>query len=111
MSGEERSVTFHYIKSNHFRAIHSDGGIGGLTPSGLIHLSIYNERPALPQQAVHKIDNNGHVSDSPEKVVTKNGIVREVEADILMNLQTARGLRDWLSLNIDALEKQIESES
>ena len=43
-------LEFHYIKSNQFRVIHVDGGIGSITPKGFIHFALYSERLAIPRK-------------------------------------------------------------
>src|SRR3990172_8149969 len=51
----QKSLAIDYIKSNLFRVIHADGVIGGITPRGLIHMSIWSERPTIPQHIVHEM--------------------------------------------------------
>lgn len=88
-------LLFHFIKSQGFRAIHVDGAIGGLTPGGLIHLACYAERAAIPQLIVHDVDEHGRLGDKIDEV-TRGGIVRELQADLFMDLQTARSLHELL---------------
>ncbi len=96
-------VQFHYIKSRFFRVIHVDGAIGTVTPNGHIHCAIYSERPAIPQASEHDVSPEGGLS---EGVPTgKEGIVREMDVDLIMNRRSAINLRDWLSRQIEQLEK------
>lgn len=99
-------VQFHYIKSNFFRVLHVDGMIGGPTPAGLIFLSLYNERGAIPQITVHDVTEGGEVG--PERMndrVTKQGIVREVEVGLIMSVETATSVVAWLQEKIDVAKK------
>lgn len=88
------SVAFSFIKSRHFRVIHVDGAIGSITPRGLIHVAVYSERPAIPQLIVQRIENGA--LGAAETVESRGGIVREVDADLMLTPDAARGLRDWL---------------
>lgn len=97
-------VRFYYLKSTQFRVLHVDGAIGGITPRGLIHLSVYSERPAIPQSQQHEISPEGRILD-PNETEGKLGIVRELDADLIMSKQGAVELRDWLTARIDELDE------
>src|SRR3989304_8127727 len=96
---EPKKLRFHYIKSNNFRVVHVDGAHGGITPHGYIFFCVYNDRAPIPQVTVHGIDNDGSVTvEIPDERISKDGIVREVEVGLVMDLATAerlpRGLRE-----------------
>lgn len=96
------SITFHYIKGTQFRVIHVDGAIGSLTPRGLIHAALYSERAAIPQMMVHPLE-GGQLGPAKE-IVSKPGIVRELEASLMLDLAAAVSLKDWLNARIDELK-------
>jgi hypothetical protein len=102
-------VRFYYIKSNLFRVVHVDGAIGGITSRGLIHCSLYSERPAIPQITEHQVTAEGRIG-VPVEQEGKEGIVREMDVDLIMTKRTATELRDWLSNRISDLDK-LEQES
>jgi len=101
-----QSVRFFYIKGQHFRVVHMDGLIGGLTPRGMLHVSTYSERPAIPQTTEHDIGENGQLSGAIHQE-GKVGIVRELDVDIIMSRTTAVELRDWLTDRIADIDKYI----
>jgi hypothetical protein len=98
-------VAFHYVKSNGFRTVHGDGMIGSVTPRGLIHFAIYTERPAIPQVVVHELDTQGKVGAIVGSPMGRDGIVRELEVDIVLDLQTAKSFREWLDLRLEEAGK------
>ncbi|HLJ90506.1 MAG TPA: hypothetical protein VKZ53_27100 [Candidatus Angelobacter sp.] len=104
------SVTFRYVRSNFFRVIHIDGGYGGLTPSGGIFFSVYNDRTPTPDETVQLINEDGTLGpELIEKTKVKEGVEREVEACILMNVQTAKAVLVWLEERVkmaEALNKE-----
>lgn len=102
---EPAEIVFNYIKSSQFRVIHCDGAIGGPTPNGNIHVTLYSERPAIPQVTVQTISNGilGEVTRS----LGRSGVVRELEVDAILDVQRATALRDWLTLRIDELTKLL----
>ena len=99
-------VKFHYLKSTHFRTIHADGAIGNITPGRHVHMAIYNERPAIPREMVHEIKPDGNLGDIiQEGTVVREGIVREMEVDVLMSVEVARSIKIWLEDQIKKIEK------
>ena len=103
-------LVFHFIKSNFFRVIHADGVHGGVTPRGLIHMAFFSERSPLPQRTslpFNKAD--GTASGMEVTEVSREGVVREVEADVLMTLETAEAFHNWLSAKIDTLKRMNDT--
>ncbi|MGI9068614.1 MAG: hypothetical protein ACR2HX_19700 [Pyrinomonadaceae bacterium] len=103
-SNEEHEVNFKYVKSNFFRVIHADGAWGGLSPRGDIHISFYNERVAIPDSSSFVVSEEG--IKQPE-TFQGSGLVREVEADVIIDLPTAQSLRVWLDDKIKTLESLV----
>ena len=102
-------LQFHFVKSNFFRVIHADGVAGGVSPKGAIQISFFNERAAIPKLTVHKVtlDANGHAIPGEEIVGRregKEGIVREVETEIVMPLEVAEAFHKWLGTAVDQLK-------
>src|SRR5437899_2053998 len=86
-----------FIKSNLFRVVHADGVWGGPTLQGNIQVCFFSERPAIPRRVVYGVDKDGAIGEELiEERVSRNSIVREVEAEIVFSLPTAKIIRDWL---------------
>ena len=100
-------VKFHYLKSANFRTIHADGAIGNVTPAGYIHMAMYSERPAIPREMVHKIKPDGTLGEIiEEQTVMREGIVREMEVDVLMSVDVAKGIKNWLDEQFEKVEQR-----
>jgi hypothetical protein len=100
------AVTFHYVKANHFRVIHGDGIIGCVTPRALIHFAVFSERQAIPQTMTHTLSPDGKLGEMTS-ATGKDGIVRELETDVFMNLDTARTFHQWLGERVKELENIV----
>ena len=100
------SVTFHYSKSSYFRVIHADGIIGCVTPRALIHCAIFSERQAIPQTITQEVSPEGIIGEVTGHT-GKEGIVRELEADVLMNLDTAKALHKWIGDRVKEFQNAI----
>ncbi len=99
-------LTFNYIKSTQFRVIHVDGAFGGVAPRGHIHMSVYSERVAIPRVIVHQIDKDGKLGkEIIGKRESREGVEREMEVDLVFGLEEAKALHDWLTTQIEQLEK------
>ena len=80
-------VNFDYIKSQNFRVIHMDGALGGLTPNGHIHMSLYSERPPIPRRMVYPLAEGQLGEEIKDERVTRDAIVREVDIDVMMTIE------------------------
>jgi len=95
-----KTVKFHYIKNQTFHSLHADGAIGGVTPSGNIHIAFYNERMPIPTEIVQKLDEKGALGEIESKT-TREAVVREMEVDVVMNIDVAKNLHKWLGVQIE----------
>lgn len=93
-------ITFHYIKTSNYRTFHVDGAYGGLCPNGNIYMEFFVERLPTPKKVTHVLNDNGTLG-SPKSHEGKEGMVREIESGLVMDVVTAARLRDWLSDKID----------
>jgi hypothetical protein len=105
-------LPIHYIKSNHYRVIHVDGAHGGVTLRGLIEVNLYSERATIPQTTALQVHPDGRIGEEiKSEIVSRSGLIREVEVGAVMDLATARALLVWLQDKIDALESMLPTES
>ncbi len=103
---EKGRIKFDYIKSNYFRAIHVDGVFGGTSPSGLIRMSVWNERWPIPKQTISELKEDGSVGrEIREERISRDAIVREIETDLVMDVETAVKIRNWLDDKVKNLLK------
>jgi len=102
-----KEIAFHFIKSPQFRVIHADGVIGGLTPNNNIHFALFSERLAIPQEVIHTINPDGSLGGE-RKPKGKEGIVREMDVDVVMSLETAVVVHEWLTKRIEELKARLE---
>jgi hypothetical protein len=115
MPAPPSSIQFHYIKSNLFRVIHSEGAMGGLTPNRQIFVSLFNERAAMPKMIEFAVSPEGQLGNEINRE-GKAGIVRELEIGVLMSPDAAKNLAEFLLGHVKLIEestpeKQNESSS
>lgn len=102
-----KKIKFHLIKSNLFRVVHADGAWGGLTPRGLLEVNFYSERTPIPREITLAINAEPpHIGgELMEERVTRDGILREVEVGVMMDLAAATSFRDWLDKHVKEMER------
>lgn len=101
-------VRFNYIKSSSFRTIHADGVIGGVTPRLNIAAAFYSERKALPDQIVTAVRDGRLAEEIIEERVSSNSIIRELEANLIMDMNLAKSLVEWLVDKIHEIEGAVK---
>lgn len=102
-------VAFDYLKAPNFQSLRADGVIGGITPSGRIHMAVYSERPAIPRRLTHAIKEDGQLGEVVE-VQSRDSIVREMSADVFLDLHAAEKINEWLASRIKELKNRVEQD-
>ena len=107
---EPQKIKFHYVKSNFFRVIHADGFFGGLTPQGKINIGVFNERRPFPDLVIQEVDLATGKLGSETLRTGRDGVLRELEANIVMDIDIAQVILEWLQRHINearALQEKV----
>ena len=54
---DKNSIKYKYIFRDDYNPKYANGAYGGLTPRGEISINFFYERPALPNEQIHSIEN------------------------------------------------------
>lgn len=65
-------------------------------------MSVFKDRYHLPDVVEYDVREGGALGEEISRSVPE-GITREIEANLVMNLNTAVVMRDWLTARIDEL--------
>ena len=107
--GQARTIRFEYEKTAGFRDIHVDGAFGGVGPRPYVHMAVYNERSPIPKAVTYQIAEGGSLGDEVVKLrEARHAIFRSVEANLIMDLETAKSIHAWLGKKIDELESALK---
>lgn len=106
MISDDGTIDFHYLKSQFLRNIHVDGVFGGLSPKGNnICMVVFSERWPIPTQTTANIAEDGKLgSEIAERRITRRGAVRELEANLIIDIPMAKIMMNWLKEKIDEAE-------
>ena len=106
---EKGKINFDYIKSYQFRVIRVDGAHGGITPKGqAIQMALFSERQPIPRKETYRLKEGRLGEKIKEATEQREAIIREVEVEALMDLETAKAISKWLEIKIK-LMTEIES--
>ena len=105
---EPDKISFDYIKSNYFRVIRADGVHGGVTPKiNTIQMALFSERQPIPRRETFKIE-KGQLGKRID-MEKRDAVIREVEVEVIMDIQTARSISEWLQQKIESAEKMSKA--
>ena len=104
MAEESREIEVHFLKTAGYRTYYIDGAFGGVTPRGKVYIELFLERGATPNKVVYEVRQD---SDTlTEKLREgKDGIVREIECGLVMDVRAAIALKDWLTTRIEEFKQ------
>jgi len=104
------TIEFHYQKTPSYRVLHVDGMWGGATPKGHFSVSFFSERLAIPrvsQRTVTASTSNQYQTGPEQPVDMLDGVVRQVDATVIMDLRTAQEFYVFMTEHLGALETTL----
>ncbi|MGI9073200.1 MAG: hypothetical protein ACR2JB_18245 [Bryobacteraceae bacterium] len=100
-------VRIEYVKSNFFRVVNADGAFGGMSPRLELLINFYNERFPIPRVLTYETTSDSTIGkEILEERESKEGIIREVEVAVRLDLPAAKSFASWLSEKIAELEQR-----
>lgn len=89
-------VRFYFLKAHDCKDFTVDGAFGGISGSGKIIAAFYTERPAIPNEIVHNIQDGELGPENIGQRIEKNGIIRNVQSIAYFEIKTAIAFHNWL---------------
>lgn len=104
MTEKQRNIVINYVCPAENKDLYVNGLWGGVTPRGEIYAHFYSERHPIPQKVTHMIEDDGKVS-FPGEIEKKADATRIVQASLVMDVFSAKAIRDWFNNHIEIIEK------
>ena len=67
-------------------------------------MALFSERQAIPRRETFKVK-DGSLQVPPKETEGRNAIIREIEIEAIMDIPTAKTLKQWLDNKIRTAEK------
>jgi hypothetical protein len=107
-NGGKNRMEFKYTKSPEYRLKYVNGAFGGPSPKGEIKIDFFIDHNEAPDLLVHEITSSGQIGDEIERKPDRQPITRELQVGIIMNLNDAKSIHEWLCRHIRTIEERMK---
>ncbi len=110
---EKKRITFNYHFDDNYNPEYVNGAYGGIGPKGELIVNFYLERQGIPKSHTHEVKEDGSL-DSPivgNQQKSEFNVIRYINTGIILNLDSAKQIYNWLGQKIDEFENMIKSNS
>lgn len=101
--GQQPEIKFAYREAQGMRTSHADGTIGGPTAQGHVSLMFFSERQTLPTEQLFAVEDGKVGKQLDDSRVGSTGITRQIEHEVIMTVDIAERLHEWLGRQVKAL--------
>jgi hypothetical protein len=111
MSNESiNTITFKYKFPENYNPKYVNGAYGGIGPRGELVINFYLERQPIPKEETYQLLEDNKLGNSIARIPEdlQYQVIRFVETGIILNLESAKRILDWLVAHVKSLE-QIQS--
>lgn len=108
---EKKRITFNYHFDDNYNPEYVNGAYGGIGPKGELIVNFYLERQGIPKSHTHEVKEDGSL-DSPKaenQEESELNLIRYINTGVILNLESAKRIHDWLGQKIDEFEKMVKS--
>ncbi len=108
----DNKVTIKYKYPEDYNPKFINGAQGGINIQGEIVANFYFERVPLPNSITQEVTNDGglgKVVDTDPKDLP-NSVLRYIQSGVVMNLEVAKQVYDWLGKQIAIRESQFNAQ-
>ena len=105
MENEDKVLPIKLSYENEQTNKYVNGAFGALSGNGEFILNFYIERPSDPSKGQVTIHKDGTVDNSYDDI----GVERIVHTRLVMSIDTARSIQEWIKRNVDAASSQGHS--
>lgn len=101
-------IKFKYRYPEDYNPVYINGAHGGINAQGEIIANFYFERIPVPNAITQSINDDGSLGEAKEYEPADLGtsLVRYIQNGVVMNIETAQQLYNWLGKQITQAKKQ-----
>lgn len=108
----DKEMTFKYKFSQEYNPEYVNGAFGGITPKKELVVNFFMERYGLPIAQKFELSEEGLLGDviEAEPPDLHQSMVRFVKVGVVLNLDSAKKIHEWLGGHIERLEESLKDE-
>lgn len=99
-------INFKYKFPEDYNPTYINGAFGGATPKGEIVANFFLERQAIPYEESQNVDGFGRIIPTKNETVEEIDVVRYVSTGVVLSLESAKDIYNWLGSHIQQLEME-----
>lgn len=103
--GEDRQVKFQFEYDQGYRLIGANGVWSGITPRRDMRLDFFVESVGVPEQITHLVTEAGGLGAELNRL-PEHRIVRRLQVGVLLSLDQAESIADFIKKQITDFKKQ-----
>jgi len=105
-----KKIKFNYVFDKTYNPPFIIGVHGSINPNNLIVMNFFNERIPLPTSTTYELGEEGELKEETAVSTPANDkdtvdIIRFIETGITLDINSAKQIRDWLTEQINILDK------
>lgn len=101
---KKEPIAIHYEKGPNYSNIYADGSVVAPNGRGMVTISFYNQRFTIPKLA-HLVQGPEDGTGVEEDIESKEGLFRQIEGSVFLDVAAAKDLVRWLQNAIDFSER------
>lgn len=109
LDSASRRLKFYYRTAPTCKTVRISGVWGGVTPALDIQMSLFHERIPLPDSVEMELYPESQTAKQVKTNQASIGVIREIEAFVLMSPETARSTAEWLLRKVEEAAEISES--
>lgn len=98
-----------YTKSDDHQSYTASGVYGGIELSGYISMNFYRDNLPLPEFADMEVDSQTKKILKTKHPPNDYNVIREIKSSIIVDLENAKRIKNWLNDRIKELENEIKA--
>lgn len=103
----KQQIKIKYVIPDNMHDCYVNGAYGGISQRGEIHIHFYSERVPIPKSVTYTIDEqNKTLVQNGEAYDFGGDVLRLIQSSIVMDINTAISIRDWLDDKIKVINKE-----
>ncbi len=105
----DNKIRFKYVFDDKYDPVYISGAMGGITPKREVVVNFFFERHPIPYSETYSLDNVGvigqRIDAKPSVKEDMFQFIRTIKSGVILNLKTAKELREFLDHHIALLEE------